>query len=158
MTCAQFVESRVLEAYDEAAGRPWERHLASCESCASEAEGFQEVRRVYAQARPVPLNGRTKRAIVSMIRRERNRGRLRSAVAGMAGIAAAALLFAGVGAAPLEVAAAEPAPKGSTIDRGLLEIHERLADLETEDRSYFDATLDDLKNRVGTLSWDAENM
>ena len=54
--------------------------------------------------------------------------------------------------------AAETGPVGSLIDRGLEEVHVRVADLEADEPSYFDAALDDLKHRVGTLTWDDENM
>jgi hypothetical protein len=93
-----------------------------------------------------------------MIRRERNRGRLRSAIASVAGVAAAVLLLLGVGRTPTVAAAAEPPPAGSMIDNGIVEVRARMAELETEDRSYIDASLDDLKSRIGLLSWDAENM
>ncbi len=155
MTCARFAGARVLEAYDESAG---ELHIASCGSCEAEVREMREVRRVYAEGRPLSLNSRRKRAIVSMIRRERNQGRLRSAIATIAGFAAAVLLLAGVGGTPMVVSAAEAGPAGWVIDSGLVEVRTRLADLEIEERSYFDSTLDDLKARVGSLSWDAENM
>jgi hypothetical protein len=158
MTCAQYAGARVLEACDEVAGPDWERHLESCESCSAVVDDFREVRRLYAETRPVRLNTRAKRAVLSMIRRERNRGRLRSAIASVAGVAAAVLLLLGVGRTPTVAAAAEPPPAGSMIDNGIVEVRARVADLESGDRAFIDAALDDLKERIGVLSWDAENM
>jgi len=158
MTCARFAEVRILEAYDEVAGPEWQGHLESCETCSTDIDDFREVRRLYAQACPGRLNARAKRGVLSRIRRERNRGRLRSAIATLAGVAAAVLLLAGVGRTPTVAAAAEPAPAGSVIDNGLVEIRARVADLESGDRAFIDASLDDLKSRIGLLSWDAENM
>jgi hypothetical protein len=158
MKCGKFVEARVLEAYGEPAGKGWARHLATCEPCEAEAEEFRDVRRLYAEARPVRLHERTKKAILVKIRRERNRGRLRSAIAGMAGIAASALLLAGLGGEPIAVSAAEAVPAGSTVDAGIVEVRERIADVELGDRSMFDAELDSLKHRIGSMAWDAESM
>lgn len=158
MTCARFAVARVLEAFDETAGPDWEGHLPSCDACESEVREMRDVRRLYAESRPVRLNVRRKRAIVSMIRRERNQGRLRSAIATIAGFAAAVLLLAGVGGTPMVVSAAEAGPAGGVIDNGLVEVRARISDLETEDRSHVDSALDDLKARVGSMSWDAENM
>ena len=149
----------VLEACGEAVGRTERRHLDACEPCAAEAGDFREIRRLYAASRPVRLHARTKRAIVARIRRERNRGRIRSAIAGLAGLAAAAILMTGIGGAPISMSAAEPAvAAGSTVDRVILELNERIAEVEAGDRSLLDAALDDLKHRVGSLSWDAESM
>lgn len=158
MTCARYAGARVLEACDEVAGPEWEGHFESCETCAAVVDDFREVRRLYADTRPLRLNARRKRAVLSMIRRERNRGRLRSAIASLAGVAAAVLLLLGVGRTPTVAAAAETGPAGSMIDDGIVEVRARISDLETEDRSYLDLSLDDLKARVGLLSWDAENM
>jgi len=158
MTCARFAEARVLEVYGEIAGPDWERHFASCDSCVAEVDELRAVRRLYAEDRPHRLAGRSRRAIVSTIRRERNRGRVRSALATVTAIAAAVLLLAGVGRAPGVVHAAETGPAGSVIDEGLVEIRDRLAGLEAGEQPYFDATLDELKSRVGLLTWDAENM
>lgn len=158
MRCDRFGGAALLEAYDEAGGAAWKRHLASCESCASEVDDLRDVRRAYAQIRPLRLNVRTRRAIVSRIRRESNRRRIRSAVASLGAVVAAFLLVAGIGGSPSIVAAAESAPAGVVIDGGVAEIQARLTDLETENRSYFDASLDDLKDRVALMSWDAENM
>lgn len=155
MSCARFAGARVLEACGEEAGPG---HLRTCDACATEVADFRAVRRLYATVRPLGLNARCKRAIVSRIRRERFHGRLRSALASFAGLAAAVLLLAGIVGAPAVVAAAEPAPAGSAIDEGLVELRASVAGLEREDRSYLDATLDDLKARVGLMSWDAENM
>ena len=158
MKCERFGEAALLEAYDEAGGAAWKRHLASCEACSAEVDELRDVRRAYAQIRPLRLNVRTRRAIVSKIRREAIRRRVRSAVASLGAVVAALLLVAGIGGSPSIVAAAESAPAGFVIDGGVAEIHARLADLETENRSYFDASLDDLKDRLALMSWDAENM
>jgi len=158
MMCDRFAGTAVLEAYEEADGLAWKRHLASCETCAAEVEEIRDVRRAYARIRPLRLNVRTRRAIVSRIRRESNRRRMRSAVASLGAVVAAFLLVAGIGGSPSIVSAAEPAPAGFVIDRGVAEIQGRLAGLETENRSHFDASLDDLKDRVALMSWDAENM
>lgn len=157
MTCLRFAGAPLLEAYEEAVGAAWKRHLASCEACAAEVDEIGDVRRLYAQTRPLRLNVRTRRAIVSRIRRERKGIRLRSALASMAGVVAAFVLVAGLGGAP-GVVAAEVGPEGSVIDVGLVEVRDRLADLEVEPRGHFDATLDELRDRVASMSWDAENM
>ena len=96
MTCARYAGARVLEVYGEAPGDDWEKHVARCESCAGDVDEMRDVRRLYAVARPLRLNVRTRRSIVSSIRRERNRGRLRSALATVMGFAAAILLLAAV--------------------------------------------------------------
>jgi anti-sigma factor RsiW len=158
MSCATFAEARVLEACDEAAGPEWDRHVRACEDCAADVADFRAVRRVYATIRPLGLNARCKRSIVSRIRRERFHGRLRSALASLAGVAAAVLLLAGIVGAPVNVSAAVPVPSGSEIDVGLSEVRADVAGLEREERSTFDAALDDLKARVGLMSWDDENM
>jgi hypothetical protein len=158
MTCRRFAGAAVLEAYDEATGTAWKRHLASCEACSGDVADMLDVRRLYAQVRPLRLHARTRSAIVSRIRREQKRGLVRSAVATLAAVGAAFLLVAGMGGAPSMVAAAEPAPSGFVIDGGLVEIQERIADLETDDRAAFDVTLDELKHQVGSMTWDAENM
>ena len=158
MKCERFGEARVLEAYGEEAGRGWERHRRGCECCESAVDDFREIRRLYAASRPVPLNVRTRRAIVSSIRRERAKSRLRSAVASLVSIAAALLFFVGGGGTPAMVAAAERLPEGAVIDRGLGEIHERLDDLTSEPRAYIDVNLDELKVRLSSLTWDAESM
>ena len=155
MTCSRFAQARILEAYDEG---PGERHLDSCDRCRAEIDEILEVRRLYAEVPPRRLHARLKQGIVSRIRRERNRGRLQSALASMAGVAAAFLLLAGVGGSPTVVAAAEPAPAGSTNDRGLSDIQDRLVELDSENRSYFDITLEEIRDRVSSMSWDAENM
>jgi len=158
MKCARFAGARVLEAFDEETGSEWTRHRATCECCAEAVDDFREIRRLYAAARPVALNVRTRRAILASLRRERTKSRLRSVVAGLVGVAAAFLIFAGGGGAPTIVAAAERLPEGAVIDRGLGEIHERLDVLTSEPRSYIDVNLDDLKHRLSSLTWDDESM
>ena len=155
MSCARFAIARVLEACNEEVGPD---HLRSCDRCASDVADFRAVRRLYAKTRPLGLNARCKRAIVSRIRRERFHGRLRSALASFAGIAAAVLLLAGIVGAPADVSAAEPVPAGAAIDEGLVEIRAGVAGLEMEEPSYFDTALDDLKSRVALMTWDTENM
>ena len=155
MTCTRFAQDRILEAYDEPSG---ESHVASCDRCRAEIDEILEVRRLYGEVRPRRLHARLKQGIASRLRRERNRGRLQSALTSLAGVVAAVLLFASLGSNPNMVAAAEPAPAGSMIDRGLSEVRTRIVELEAGSPNYFDTTLDDLKARVGALTWDAENM
>jgi len=155
MTCARYAQARILEAYEEPAG---EDHFDSCDRCRAEIDEILAVRRLYGEVRPGRLHARLKKGIASRLRLERNRGRLQSALTSLAGVAAAVLLLAGLGGNPTIVAAAEPAPVGSMIDRGLSEVRTRIVELEAESPNYFDATLEDLKARVGALTWDAENM
>jgi len=155
MTCTRFAQARILEAYDEPSG---ESHVASCDRCRTEIDAILEIRRLYIEVRPGRLHARVKQGIASRLRRERNRGRLQSALTSLAGVAAAVLLLAGLGTSPTLVAAAEPAPAGSMIDLGLSEVRTRIVELEAECPNYLDTTLEDLKARVGALTWDAENM
>ena len=158
MSCTRFASARVLEAYGEPAGAEGERHLALCERCRTEVEEFLEVRRIYRDAAARPLHARVKGRIMSNVRRERTRGRVRSAIASMAGLAAAILVFAGVGNGPTVGTAAATVPTASEVDGGLAEVRTRVADLELGDPGVFDAALEDLRGRVHDLNWDDENM
>ena len=158
MTCDRFGNAAILEAYGETAAPGWKRHLASCDACAAEVDEIRGIRKLYSQVRPVRLNIRVKRSILSRLRREGRRSRMRAALTTLAAVGAAFFLVAGIGGAPGMVAAAEPLPADSTIDMAIVEVRARVTDLETEGPSVFDSTLDDLKARVGSLTWDAENM
>jgi anti-sigma factor RsiW len=154
MKCADYVEARVLAGCGEKASR----HVASCPACSSESRDFQEIRRLYAEARPVRLNDRTRRTILSSIRRERSKSRLRTAMASIAGMAAAVLILATIGHTPSPAIVSVTAPAGSKVDSTLAEVRARLVELEKETPACIDTALEDLKTRVGSLSWDAENL
>ena len=149
MKCAAFAQDRVLAACGEKHGG--RRHLASCPTCAAEVRDYREIRRLYAAAKPVRLNDRTRKSIVAAIRRDRSGARVRSAVATIAGIAAALLVLAGAGGGPAGEALAEPVPAGASIDRGIAEVRDRIASVEAPAPAFFDEELADLRERVEAL-------
>ena len=158
MKCHRFAGSRILEAYHEPAGAAWEKHVASCGPCADAVDEIREVRRLYRPRIRENYNGRYNSRVLAALRRERTRKRLRPAVAMAAGIVVAALLLAGMGRTPSDAVAAEAGPAGAMIDDGLAEIRARIAEFERPEPAYIDAALDEMRRRMGNLTWDDESM